>query len=240
MNQFEGGRTVYAFGPFILDGARRVLTRDGAAVALRPTVFDTLLYLVEHPGRVITKEELFDAVWPGKVVEESNITQTIFMLRHALGDEHGILTAPGQGYRFTAPVARQQRRLVEQVRSWPAQFAGRGRAFQVGVGFGAVLLAVAGGFVAFQPWQAPPRAEPAGVVVVADFQNSTGNPVFDKTLAAATAIDLRQSPHLSVMSPEKVADTLDMMTRPKDSPLTPAVAQEVCARNNGQEAEAAA
>jgi eukaryotic-like serine/threonine-protein kinase len=234
MDRFEGGRTVFAFGAFVLDGARRVLTRDGAALALRPTVFDTLLYLVEHPGRVVTKEELFDTVWPGRVVEESNITQTIFMLRQALGDQHGILTAPGQGYRFTQEVRREQRGLLAKAGWFPAVWTGRGLAFQAGVGFGAAILAIAGGFAAFHPWDTP-RADATGTVVVADFQNSTGNPVFDKTLAAATAIDLRQSPHLTVLSPEKIRDTLDLMTRPKDTPLTPTVAQEVCARNNGQE-----
>ncbi len=226
---------MFAFGPFVLDGARRVLMRDGAAVALRPTVFDTLLYLVEHPGRVVTKEELFDAVWPGKVVEESNISQTIFMLRHALGQTHGIMTAPGQGYRFTQEVKRKRLSLLARARSLAVRRPSRAGVFQFGVGFGAVLLAVGGGFTVFRPWETP-RSEASGLVVVADFQNSTGNPVFDKTLAAATGIDLRQSPHLTVLSPAKIADTLALMARPKDSPLTPATAQEVCARNNGQEA----
>ncbi|HXQ14216.1 MAG TPA: winged helix-turn-helix domain-containing protein [Caulobacteraceae bacterium] len=234
MAQAEGGRALYGFGPFVLDGGRRVLTRDGAVVALRPTVFDTLLFLVEHPGRVVTKEELFDAVWPGKVVEESNITQTIFMLRNALGEQHGIVTAPGQGYRFTAPVTSKRRGLLAQLRNAAAAFGRRGPALQIGVAVGAALAVIVTGVAVFRPW-GNGAVEPGGLVVVADFQNSTGNPVFDKTLAAATAIDLRQSPHLTVLSPDKIQDTLDLMTRPKDSPLPPEVAREVCARNNGQE-----
>ena len=50
-------RGFYVFGPFRLDAARRELRRDGEVISVRPTVFDTLLYLVEHPGRVVTKDE---------------------------------------------------------------------------------------------------------------------------------------------------------------------------------------
>jgi DNA-binding winged helix-turn-helix (wHTH) protein len=98
----------YAFGPFLLDPIRRSLTRRGIPVALKPKPFDALCYLVENPGRVVSKDELLSALWPGRVVEEGNISQTIFTLRKALndgGDTEGfIVTAPGRGYRFTAEV----------------------------------------------------------------------------------------------------------------------------------------
>jgi|GEM_PF-3179077 len=97
--------TIYQFGAFEVDPARRQLRRDGMTIALRPTVFDVLVYLVENPGRLVTKQELFEAVWPGRIVEEANISQAIFKLRKALGDERIVVTAPGQGYRFTATVA---------------------------------------------------------------------------------------------------------------------------------------
>jgi DNA-binding winged helix-turn-helix (wHTH) protein len=94
----------YVFGPFRLDPARRELTRDGATISLTPTVFDVLLHLVENHGRVVSKEELLDAVWPRRVVEESNVSQSIFTLRKALNGaaESGrfIVTAPRRGYRL--------------------------------------------------------------------------------------------------------------------------------------------
>jgi TolB-like protein/DNA-binding winged helix-turn-helix (wHTH) protein len=103
-----GDKGVYAFGPFRLDAVRRSLTREGEKLTLPPRLFDTLLYLVENQGRVIEKDELFEAIWGGRVVEEANLTQTIFGLRKALGpgaDGAGfILTVPGRGYRFAAPV----------------------------------------------------------------------------------------------------------------------------------------
>jgi eukaryotic-like serine/threonine-protein kinase len=67
-------------------------------------------------------------------------------------------------------------------------------------------------------------------IVLADFANSTGNPVFDDTLKQALAVSLRQSPFLNVLSDEKVTATLKLMTRPPNTPLTPDIAREVCER----------
>src|SRR4029453_14628118 len=75
---------------------------------LTPKAFGTLLYLVEHAGELVEKDALFAAVWPNVVVEEGNLTQTIHVLRRALGehrDDHRfIVTVPGRGYRFVAEV----------------------------------------------------------------------------------------------------------------------------------------
>jgi TolB-like protein/DNA-binding winged helix-turn-helix (wHTH) protein/Flp pilus assembly protein TadD len=100
---------VYEFGDFQIDAVkRRLLKRDGELVPLTPRVFETLLYLVEHPGSLIERDELLDAIWPDAVVEENNITQNISTLRRVLGDTLGsnrlIVTVPGRGYRFVAQV----------------------------------------------------------------------------------------------------------------------------------------
>ncbi len=74
---------------------------------LTPKAFDVLLLLVQNAGRIVTKDELMKAVWPDSFVEESNLTQTIFMVRKALdetADRRYILTVQGQGYRFLVPV----------------------------------------------------------------------------------------------------------------------------------------
>jgi TolB-like protein/DNA-binding winged helix-turn-helix (wHTH) protein len=98
----------YVFGGFRLDPVRRTLTRDGVPIALSSRVFDTLLYLVGNAGRLVEKDELINAVWAGRYVEESNLSQTVFVLRKALKDagedDTLIATISGQGYRFTAPV----------------------------------------------------------------------------------------------------------------------------------------
>ena len=74
-------------------------------VAVSPKAFEVLTYLVANPGRVVTKDELLKAVWPGSFVEEGNLSQHIFALRRALGDRaRSIATITGRGYQFTAEV----------------------------------------------------------------------------------------------------------------------------------------
>jgi DNA-binding winged helix-turn-helix (wHTH) protein/Flp pilus assembly protein TadD len=98
----------YEFGDFRIEAGKRLL-RNGDPVPLTPKVFDTLLHLVEHNGRILEKEELMRAVWPDTVVEENNLNQNISTLRRALGEAHGehryIATIPGKGYRFIATVS---------------------------------------------------------------------------------------------------------------------------------------
>ena len=100
-------RGTYRFGPYRLDPTRRALTRDGARIALAARPFETLLYLVEHSTRLVTKDELLTAVWQGRVVEESNLAQVISTLRRSLQADDGealIATVAGRGYRFAAAV----------------------------------------------------------------------------------------------------------------------------------------
>src|ERR1700677_3487425 len=99
-------RYFYRFGPFDLDPDQRVLRRDGKKIALPPKAFDLLLYLVQNPLRLLTKEELLRAVWPDSFVEEGNLSQTIFLLRKALvskqKDFRYIAPLPGRGYQFAS------------------------------------------------------------------------------------------------------------------------------------------
>ena len=71
----------YKFARFELDPIRRVLLREGKAIALKPKVFETLLVLVRNSGRVMDKDELMQAVWPDTVVEEVNLAHNISVLR---------------------------------------------------------------------------------------------------------------------------------------------------------------
>jgi TolB-like protein/DNA-binding winged helix-turn-helix (wHTH) protein len=100
---------VFGFGPFELDAVHRRLTRAGEPIKLPAKQLDTLLYLVANPNRIIEKDELLAALWPGRIVEESNLSQTMYLLRRALQadeSERYIITAPGRGYRFAAEVFR--------------------------------------------------------------------------------------------------------------------------------------
>jgi len=101
---------MYEFGEYRLDPRRRILAhRTGETIQVTGRVFDTLLHFLEHPDQLISKRELLDAVWGEVVVEENNLTQAVSTLRQILGerpDEHRfIVTVPGRGYRFIAPVS---------------------------------------------------------------------------------------------------------------------------------------
>jgi TolB-like protein/DNA-binding winged helix-turn-helix (wHTH) protein len=99
---------LYKFGPYLLDGAERVLLRDGLPVTLPPKDLETLLVLVERAGHIVEKEELLGKVWPGVFIEEGNLARHIFNLRQVLGDSPDgrkyIETIPRRGYRFIAAV----------------------------------------------------------------------------------------------------------------------------------------
>ena len=98
----------YRFGQFALDSRKRTLSRAGSSVPLTAKAFDVLLFLAQHPNRLITKEELLKAVWGDIFVEEGNLTQYISHLRKALGDASEdtrlIVTIARKGYQFTAHV----------------------------------------------------------------------------------------------------------------------------------------
>src|SRR5215469_7286198 len=100
---------IYEFGEFQIDTGRRLLRRlDGTPVPLEPRVFETLQYMVEHHDCVLDKERIMEAVWPDSIVEENNLAQAIWKLRQVFGEKPGshsyIVTVPGRGYRFVAPV----------------------------------------------------------------------------------------------------------------------------------------
>lgn len=129
----------FRFGDFELDALRRRLVdrTTSTPVPVTAKIFDTLLYLVERPGRLVEKRELMEALWPNVVVEEGNLTQTIHTLRRALGERAGeqryIVTVPGRGYRFVAEVDRADR---------PGGAAPAASARRSGAGLRAAILAL--------------------------------------------------------------------------------------------------
>ena len=177
----------YEFAGFRLDAtARQLCRRDGAPVALTPRVFDTLLYLVQHPGSLLGKDELLAAIWPGRVVEENNLTQSISTLRKVLGaDADGqryIVTEPGRGYRFVADVKIHDEAVVPEAAAEPASSdapvpapptppgAGARRALSarafVLTGLALLALIVAGALIARKPAPAAATAATTTIAVL--------------------------------------------------------------------------
>ena len=98
------------FGEFRFDLRERMLYRDGEEVALPPRALHVLSELLAHPGRVITKEHLFDAVWGGRFVSDGVLKEVVFVLRKALGDRARdplyIRTVHHRGYKFVGELQR--------------------------------------------------------------------------------------------------------------------------------------
>ena len=99
----------FVFGDYVLDPDRRELTRGAEAIAIGPQVFDLLVYLVQNREHVVSKDDLLDAVWGGRIVSESTLTSHINAVRKAIGDS-------GEEQRLVRTVARKGFRFVGEVR----------------------------------------------------------------------------------------------------------------------------
>lgn len=108
-------RQIYKFADFTLNATAKVLLAKGEPVKLARKAVETLLVLVEHPDQVLTKEELIEAIWQGRVVDEANLIQNIAVIRRTLGVKAGqpgfIETFPGRGYRLLGPILAEEEAL---------------------------------------------------------------------------------------------------------------------------------
>jgi DNA-binding winged helix-turn-helix (wHTH) protein len=232
----QSAEELYEFGPFRVDPARETLLKAGVAVPLTPKTFQILLVLVRHGQEIVTKDDLMKTVWPDTFVEEANLSRNIFMLRKALGetaqDHRYIVTVPGRGYRLTENVhllpgqefsiaAATHSRVqidVKETRPWK----------WIALAAVIVLALAVGLWRALSPSRALLGAK--DTVVLADLANSTGDAVFDETLRQGLAIQLRQSPYLSLISDQRISHTLHLMGQRADARLTPELARGVCER----------
>ena len=243
-------RTAYIFAGFRLDPLRRTLYHGDSKLTLRPTPFEVLLYLVEHAGELVEKEQLLETVWKGRLVEESNLGQTIFWLRAELKTHGGegaqdlIQTVRGRGYRFVADVVREEPTNGETSESSGSTPPVGGVAPQNNVVkkssphlaavflFAATAAVVVLSFVSWRLLRPLPRLDAGNTVVLADFDNRSREPIFDRTLQTVLRVDLSQSPYLTVLSDKQSQDILGQMMRKPGEVLTGQLAQEVCTRAN--------
>jgi DNA-binding winged helix-turn-helix (wHTH) protein/tetratricopeptide (TPR) repeat protein len=243
------------FGPFRIDPEQRLLLRGELPIPLSPKAFDLLLALTQRDGQVVVKDDLMKLLWPDTFVEESNLAQHIFQLRKALGeraqDSSYIVTVPGRGYRFaqkvrsipaTVPIleaalereedfsvrSHSRSRMVIEESSALVRLTPAGSWNKAIVA--AALAIVATAAVAYFLTHRAPKLTTKDTVVLADFANRTGDPVFDGTLRQGLLAQLQQSPFLNLLPDQSVAQTLALMTKPKDAQLTSEVAREVCQR----------
>lgn len=184
----------YVFSEFVLDLRRASLTRGDAQVSLRPKAFDALKYLVENPGRVVTKDELIDAVWPDVVVTDDSLSKCIQEVREALGDKPPVYvkTVPRRGYLFDVAVAHESEsepaaathvrlgasasettpdlgaagRPADSRNAAGPVRAGRSRPFRVATALGVIVaVGVVVAWLRFNGASAPPDAPPSIAVL---------------------------------------------------------------------------
>ena len=222
---------ILRFGAFEVDPRAGELRKQGVRIKLQEQPFLVLKCLVGRTGEVISREELRSQIWSADtfVNFDNSLNTSINKLREALGDNaenpRFIETLPRRGYRFIAPVTRidgQSRRssgASPLVHSKPV--------------IAAVLLLLAGTVVGLFSYLRPAhRLTGKETIVLGDFANSTGDPVFDRTLREGLSVELEQSPFLSFVSDQGIGQTLLMMGQTSDTRLTPEIAREICQRTN--------
>jgi DNA-binding winged helix-turn-helix (wHTH) protein len=228
---------LYEFGPFRVDPEKETLCRAGEPVPLTPKTFQILMVLVRHGKEVVTKDDLLKTVWPDTFVGEANLSRNIFMLRKALGesaqDRQYIITVPGRGYRLAESVhlvPESELSIVAASHS-TMQLEVRDTRPWRWIAIAAVLVLLA---VALGTWRLisyrPAVLSAKDTVVLADFANTTGDARFDETLRQGLAIQLEQSPFLSLISDQRIQHMLHLMGQAPGARLSGELARGVCER----------
>jgi len=236
------------FGEFELDLSTRELWINGTKQTLAPQPFQVLQLLIERRGQLVTRDDLVRHLWTSDtfVDYEQGLRKAINRLREALNDSteqpRFIETLPRSGYRFIAETEFDPGRAAEAVALTPhlvteeekrVHRKGRWRTIASRLSMALLLIACGVGIVAvglyYRSRQSRQLTEKDNVVL-ADFDNKTGDGVFDETLRQALAVELSQSPFLNVISDRRVHSTLQMMGRPTNERMTAEVAREVCVR----------
>ncbi len=241
-------KTIYKFGLFQADSASGHLHRAGTRVKLQDLPFRILCLLLEQPGEVISREELRAQLWPPDthVDFEGSFNVAIKRLRYALNDsaENPIFveTVPKRGYRFIAPVEvvsraeaepKRERTAVGEGAVEPAPLAARWRlsAWPLIAGCIAAVVALSAVY-----WLSHGRSvlsySSNGPVLLADFENQTGEQRFDRALRTALTVTLEQSTRFNVYPQFQIENALRLMARKPGEPISAAIAREICQREN--------
>jgi DNA-binding winged helix-turn-helix (wHTH) protein len=250
----------YRFGQFVLDPGRRTLSRADSPVSLTPKAFDVLFFLLQNPNRLVTKEELLQAVWGDTFVEEGNLTQYISHLRKALGDNPEdsrlIVTIARKGYQFAARVtivaeepdiakdATLQTAATETLKTdaRPAQLPASEkvakspprRLLHKWFAAAALLAVIVAAVLLYWSYRRRVTLSATDTIILADVKNETSDPVFDDALDTALRYEMAQTPYLNILGIDKVVGTLAQLKLPSTTRLTPEVARQICGKTNSK------
>jgi DNA-binding winged helix-turn-helix (wHTH) protein len=229
-------KEVYEFDVFRVDAEREMLLRGGDPVPLPPKAFQVLLVLIRNSQEVVTKDDLMKEVWPDTFVEEANLSRNIFLLRKALGespqDHRYVLTVPGRGYRFAERVRLVPDREASIVAATQSKIRLEVKEthHRWWVAVAALLVLAVGAIGIWTFANRKPRLSDKDTVVLSEFTNSTGDRVFDETLRRGLAVQLAQSPYLTLVSDERMHRTLAMMGQPSNARVSLEAARALCER----------
>jgi DNA-binding winged helix-turn-helix (wHTH) protein len=208
--------------------------------------FEVLVALLDRRGELVSREELQQKIWPSETAGDfdQGLNRAINKLREALGDSaerpQFVETLPRRGYRFVGSIREEsyaQPTPTEpsplsapmQMSSPPREAPKRrwqARTWRMAMAVIVAVLLVAGYFYLHRT----PKLTGTDKIVLADFTNSTGDPVFDGTLRQGMAVQLEQSPFLSLVPDDRIQQMLPMMGKPVDARLTQEIAREICER----------
>ncbi len=250
---------VFCFGQFEARVDSGKLLHHTREVKLQDQPFRLLVALVERQGSVVSRQELKDSLWPNGTVEfDKSLDVAMAKLRHALNDDSSsprfIETLPKRGYRFIAPVTASRDAALPpelpatvpapaaaapqgappaspRMEEIPSPVSPRPAGSAVAVLGLIVLTAALAGTWYWQSHRAATLMARAPVMV-GEFTNNTGDPLFDRSLRTAAIIDLGQSPYLTVVSDRRIGDALQALGRPPDDPLEPAILRQICQREH--------
>ena len=216
----------FQLGLWLVHPSLNSISRNGNNLRLEPKAMEVLVCLAEHGGSVVSKEKLIAEVWADTFVGDDALIRCISGLRRALEDDPKfpriIETIPKRGYRLLekvellAPVVTAQSKPEKNTaRSWALAIV-------------AVVIVVAVAAFFYAQKRRPPTE--FDTVLLADFDNRTGDPVFDDTLKQALAAGLQQSPAFNIISDQKIGETLHMMGRSPRERLNEETARDLCQR----------
>jgi DNA-binding winged helix-turn-helix (wHTH) protein/tetratricopeptide (TPR) repeat protein len=249
------------FGPYALDLRSAELRKFGTKVKMGEQTFQILRMLLESPGELVSREELREKLWAEDtfVDFDHGLNSAVQRLRDCLSDSaerpRWVETVPRRGYRFIGQVEwlgdglplGTSRNPSGENRYEHSDLAARASGVETPEStertkgswrriarLGAVALTVLVAMMTIARRAQHARLAITDTLVLADFMNNTGDAVFDDTLKTAVTVSLRQSPFLNLLSDSEVANTMQLMTRPAGTKLTPEVARELCLRAGGK------
>src|SRR5467141_3973762 len=232
------------FGAFDVDLRSGELHKHGIRLKLQDQPFQVLALLLEHPGDVVTREELRQKLWPADtfVDFDTGLNSAIKKLRDVLGDSaeepRYIETLPRRGYHFIARVengngdlpasAAVEEELAPVLPAGPTPELWNKRRIIVTAGVSAFLIvaAIASWRIVF----ARRMLAETDVILLASFVNKTGDPIFDNSLDKALEVKLTESPFLSLFPEPGVRETMRMMRHDPNEPVTRELGIEICNR----------